>query len=50
MGADGQNTVIAVFETNDADKFMRALTIRNGVTENDGITGGVEPFDETFSP
>ena len=54
MGADSQNTVIAVFETNDADEFMRVFndpaTAR--AMENDGITGGVELFllDETFSP
>lgn len=54
MGADGQNTVIAVFETNDVDEFMRVFndpaTAR--AMESDGITGGVELFmlDETFSP
>ena len=54
MGADDQNTVIVVFETNDVDEFMRVFkdpgTAR--AMENDGITGGVELFllDETFRP
>ena len=54
MRADGHNTVIAVFETNDADEFMRVFNdpATAHAIENDSITGVEELFllDETFSP
>lgn len=52
MGAANDKTVIAVFETNDVDKFVRIFndpSTAEAMSE-DKITGGVEMFilDETF--
>ena len=52
MGAAGDKTVIAVFETSDADEFVRIFndpTTAEAMSE-DKIIGGVEMFilDETF--
>ena len=54
MGVANDKTVIAVFETNDPDEFIRIFN--NPATEEamseDKITGGVEMclLDETFEP
>ena len=54
MGAADDKTVIAVFETNDADKFARIFNdpATAEAMSEDKITGGVEMFilDETFKP
>ena len=54
MGVANDKTVIAVFETNDPDEFMRIFNDpATGVAmSEDKITGGVEmfPLDETFKP
>ena len=52
MGTANDRTVIAVFETNDVDKFVRIFndpSTAEAMSE-DKITGGVEMFilDETF--
>ena len=52
MGAADDKTVIAVFETNDADEFIRVFNdpATAEAMSEDKITGGVEMFilDETF--
>ena len=54
MGAADDKTVIAVFETNDADEFARIFNdpATAEAMSEDKITGGVEMFvlDETFKP
>ena len=54
MGAADDKTVIAVFETNDADEFARVFNdpATAEAMSEDKITGGVEMFvlDETFKP
>ena len=52
MGTANDKTVIAVFETNDVDKFVRIFndpSTAEAMSE-DKITGGVEMFvlDDTF--
>ena len=52
MGTANDKTVIAVFETNDVDKFVRIFNdpATAEAMSEDRITGGVEMFilDETF--
>ena len=52
MGTANDKTVIAVFETNDVDKFVRIFNDHSTAEamSEDKITGGVEMFilDETF--
>ena len=52
MGAADDKTVIAVFDTNDADEFVRIFNdpATAEAMSEDKITGGVERFilDETF--
>jgi hypothetical protein len=52
MGTANDKTVIAVFETNDVDKFVRIFNdpATAEAMSEDKITGGVEMFilDETF--
>ena len=52
MGTANDKTVIAVFETNDVDKFVRIFNdpLTAEAMSEDKITGGVEMFilDETF--
>ena len=52
MGSANDKTVIAVFETNDVDEFLRIFNDPATVEamSEDKITGGVEMFilDETF--
>ncbi len=54
MGAANTNTVIAVFETNNPDEFVRIFNdpATGKAMSKDKITGGVEMFllDETFKP
>ena len=54
MGATEGGSVIGVFETNDADAFMRIFNdpATAKAMANDRITGGIELFvlDETFTP
>ena len=54
MGAANANTVIAVFETNNPDEFLRIFNDPSTAEAmaNDKITGGVELFilDETYEP
>ena len=54
MGVANDKTVIAVFETNDPDEFMRIFNdpATGEAMSEDKITGGVEmfPLDETFKP
>ena len=54
MGAANANTVIAVFETNNPDEFVRIFNdpATGEAMSEDKITGGVEMFllDETFKP
>ena len=54
MGATEGNKVIAVFETKDADAFIRIFNdpATTEAMANDKITGGVEMFvlDETYAP
>ena len=49
---DSDKTVIAVFKTNDVDKFVRIFNdpLTAEAMSEDKITGGVEMFilDETF--
>ena len=52
MGAADDKTVVAVFETNDADEIIRVFNdpATAEAMSEDKITGGVEMFilDETF--
>ena len=52
MGAANDKTVIAVFDTNDVDEFLRIFNdpATAEAMSEDKITGGVETFilDETF--
>ena len=52
MGSSEENKVIAVFETNDADEFVRIFNdpATAEAMSEDKITGGVEMFilDESF--
>ena len=54
LGVNDGNSVIAVFETDDVDEFMRIFNdpATAEAMANDKITGGVELFllDETFRP
>ena len=54
MGVANDKTVIAVFETNDPDEFMRIFNdpATGEAMSEDKITGGVEmfPLNETFKP
>ena len=54
MGVANDKTVIAVFETNDPDEFIRIFndSATGKAMSEDKITGGVEMFllDETFKP
>ena len=54
MGVAYDKTVIAVFETNDPDEFIRIFNdpATGEAMSEDKITGGVEMFllDETFEP
>ena len=54
MGTAEDNKVIAVFETNNSDEFLRIFNDPSTAEAmaNDKITGGVELFvlDETYSP
>ena len=53
MGATNDRTVIAIFETNDPDEFIRIFNdpATAEAMAEDKITGGVEMFllDETFN-
>ena len=53
MGAANDRTVIAIFETNDPDEFVRIFNdpATAEAMAEDKITGGVEMFllDETFN-
>ena len=53
MGATNDRTVIAIFETNDPDEFVRIFNdpATAEAMAEDKITGGVEMFllDETFN-
>ena len=53
MGATNDRTVIAIFETNDPDEFVRIFNdpATAEAMSEDKITGGVEMFllDETFN-
>jgi hypothetical protein len=53
MGATNDRTVIAIFETNDSDEFVRIFNdpATAEAMAEDKITGGVEMFllDETFN-
>ena len=53
MGAANDRTVIAIFETNDPDEFIRIFNdpATAEAMAEDKITGGVEMFllDETFN-
>lgn len=54
MGTNDGNAVIAVFETDDVNEFIRIFNdpATAEAMANDKITGGVELFllDETFRP
>ena len=54
MGTAEDNKVIAVFETNNLDEFLRIFNDPSTAEAmaNDKITGGVELFilDETYEP
>ena len=54
MGANDENSVIAVFETDDVNEFMRIFNdpATAKAMANDKVIGGVELFllDETFTP
>ena len=54
MGATEGNSVIAVFDTNDVDAFMKVFNdpATAEAMANDKISGDVELFilDETFTP
>ena len=53
IGATNDSTVIAIFETNDPDEFIRIFNdpATAEAMAEDKITGGVEMFllDETFN-
>ena len=53
IGATNDSTVIAIFETNDPDEFVRIFNdpATAEAMAEDKITGGVEMFllDETFN-
>ena len=53
MGAADKKTVIAIFETNDPDEFIRIFNdpVTMDAMSDDKVTGGVEMFliDETFN-
>ena len=52
MGSADENTVLAIFETNDVDEFIRVFNdpATMEAMSNDKVTGGVEMFviDESF--
>jgi len=52
IGAADEKTVIAIFETNDPDEFIRIFNdpVTMDAMSDDKVTGGVEMFliDETF--
>ena len=54
MGGSDGNSVIAVFETDNVDEFMRIFNdpATAEAMANDKVIGGVELFvlDETFTP
>ena len=54
IGVANDKTVIAVFETNEPDEFMRIFNdpATGEAMSKDKITGGVEmfPLNETFKP
>ena len=54
MGVANDKTIIAVFETNEPDEFIRIFNdpATGEAMSEDKITGGVEMFllDETFKP
>ena len=53
IGAADEKTVIAIFETNDPDEFIRIFNdpVTMDAMSDDKVTGGVEMFliDETFN-
>ena len=53
MGAADEKTVMAIFETNDPDEFIRIFNdpVTMDAMSDDKVTGGVEMFliDETFN-
>jgi hypothetical protein len=46
MGSADENTVLAIFETNDVDEFIRVFNDPATIEamSNDKVTGGVEMF------
>ena len=52
MGSADENTVLAIFETNDVDEFIRVFNdpATMEAMSNDKVTGGVEMFviNESF--
>ena len=54
MGATEDNKVLAIFDTNDLDSFIKVFNDPETAEamSNDKITGGVEMFvmDETYTP
>ena len=54
MGATEDNKVLAIFDTNDLDAFIKVFNDPETAEamSNDKITGGVEMFvmDETYTP
>ena len=54
MGATDNNKVLAIFDTNDLDAFIKIFNdpVTAEAMSNDKITGGVEMFvmDETYTP
>jgi len=52
MGSADENTVLAIFETDDVDEFIRIFNdpATMEAMSNDKVTGGVEMFviDESF--
>lgn len=52
MGSADENTVLAIFETNDVDEFIRVFNdpATMEAMSNDKVTGGVEMFviDDSF--
>ena len=53
MGASNDNKVIAIFDTNDQDEFIRIFNdpVTAEAMADDKVTGGVEMFliDESFT-
>ena len=53
MGVADETTVIAIFETNNPEEFIRIFNdpVTMDAMSNDRVTGGVEMFliDETFN-